>query len=228
MDPLSITVSVIGLLQAVSSTCEALKTMKDLPKAFEYVERHLPLVQKTLGDIQNNLEMRTLANGQRQSIRQILENCKENAGKLKHIFDALKDKFQKESDSQSWGKLRGWYRTTLQGVKGHRVESLMADILRDLETLSLNESFSLATREDIEGIKTEFENISKFEPSLDDSEFPQKASFPSVQNISEDGYGQQNNPTGGQNTFNSGKCNITGGGQTINFGEASPALAHRK
>ncbi|KAF7540972.1 hypothetical protein G7054_g906 [Neopestalotiopsis clavispora] len=221
MDPLSITVSVIGPIQAISSTREALKTIKDLPKAFEHVEIHLPLVERTLGDIQNNLELRTLADGQRQSIDHILKDCEEKAKKLKDIVDALKDKFQKDADSKSWGKLRGWYRIVLQGVKAHRVESLMTDILRDLEILSLHESFSLATREDTEGIKKALNDFSEVEPSLEDSEFPVKTSISNVWKIGEDGNGRQEVPTEGQNAFNPDDFIVTGGGNTINFGEVS-------
>ncbi|KAH7459139.1 Vegetative incompatibility protein [Fusarium oxysporum f. sp. matthiolae] len=214
MDPLSIAASVAGLLQAIAATYTTINTIRNLPKAFDYVNKHLPLVQKTLVDVQNRLAHRTLTDEERQTIARILTDCCNKAQKLKQIFDELGSKYKQDNDARSWDKLRGWYQKTLKGIKGHRVEGLMSDILKDMRDLSLYETFNLATQEDVEGIKRALEDISHTEPSLDDTAVESPSLIYSTQNVNTGGMGQQNTPTGGMNTFNSG-YNISGG--TVNF-----------
>ncbi|EXL39254.1 hypothetical protein FOCG_18133 [Fusarium oxysporum f. sp. radicis-lycopersici 26381] len=214
MDPLSIAASVAGLLQAIAATYTTINTIRNLPKAFDYVNKHLPLVQKTLVDVQNRLAHRSLTEDERQAIARILTDCCNKAQKLKQIFDELGSRYKQDNDARNWDKLRGWYQKTLKGIKGHRVEGLMSDILKDMRDLSLYETFNLATQEDIEGIKRALEDISHAEPSLDDAAVESPSLIYSTQNVNTGGMGQQNTPSGGTNTFNSG-YNISGG--TVNF-----------
>jgi hypothetical protein len=223
MDPLSIAASVAGLLQAIAATCKAVKTIKNLPKAFEHVEKHLPLVQRTLNDVQTRLNDRILDGEERRSLTKILEDCLNNAQKLRQIIVALERQYNKDKGSWNWGKLRVWHSTTLQGAKGYRVESLMTDILKDLRQLSLYESFALATREDIGEIKMALGNLALADSSMDGSDNSQRTSVSNSQNVALGGYGQQNTPLGGRNTFNSG-YNISGG--HVNFGEAHSSLPY--
>lgn len=224
MDPLSVAASIAGLLQAVAATCKAIKTIKDLPKAFEHVDRHLPLVQRTLNDVQVRLKRRTFTEPEQKSVLQILQDCFQKAQKLDQIFAALDAKCRQDNDLRSWDKLRGWYRTTLQGIQGHRVESLMTDILKHLKELSLYESFALATQEDVMDIKQALQEISHSEPSLQSPVATYGASIANEQFVNAGGYGQQNAPTGGSNVFNLGN-NISGG--NVYFGEASSMLSYR-
>ncbi|KAI5460947.1 hypothetical protein BGZ63DRAFT_388053 [Mariannaea sp. PMI_226] len=89
-------------------------------------------------------------------------------------------------------------------MKGQRVESLMNDILKDMEKLGLYETFSLATQHDIDELKKAIEEISHTEPSLDDAAVESSSFTSTTQIVNTGGWGQQNNPSGGANTFNSG------------------------
>ncbi|WKT54203.1 hypothetical protein QSH57_004787 [Fusarium oxysporum f. sp. vasinfectum] len=226
MEPLSIIASVVGIVGAISGTCKTIGKITDLPKAFDQVKRHLPLVQKTLDDAQVRLQNTTLTTDQRESIRETLSHCEEQANELKRIFDALEIKCKQDQDAKSWVKVRTWYRDALRGIKGHRVESLMNDILEDVKRLGLHETFNLATEDDVEEIKKALEELSKVEPSLDDAEIESRGSIHATQMVSEGGFGQQNNPSGGNNEFISGRYNITGKSANVNFGAATGFL-HR-
>ncbi|CAG8902402.1 unnamed protein product [Penicillium egyptiacum] len=215
MDPLSIAASVVGLIQAISATCTTINTIAYLPKAFDHVKKHLPLVQKILEDVSVRLRQRSLAEEERQTIARIIKDCDVKARKLRQIFDALEIKRKQDKDARSWDKLRGWYHETLQGIKGHRVETLMKDILEDMRELGLYQTFRLATQEDIEEIKKALEENSDVEPSLDDAAVESTSLIYTTQNVNTGGMGQQNNPSGGTNTFNSG-YNISGG--TVHIG----------
>lgn len=217
MDPLSIAASVAGLLQAISAACATISKISNLPKAFEHVKKHLPLAQRTLEDIRVQLEHQSLTEAEQQTIAQIIQGCAVKAGILRQIFDTLEEKCKQDKDARSWDKVRGWYHEALRGIKGHRVESLMNDILEDLRNLGLYQVFRLATQEDVAEIKKALQDFSHVEPSLDDATVESGSVIHASQSVNTGGMGQQNNPSGGTNTFNSG-YNISGG--TVTFGEA--------
>lgn len=100
----------------------------------------------------------------------------------------------------------------------------MTDILKHLKELSLYESFALATQEDVMEIKQALQEISQSEPSLQNQVHTYRASIANEQIVNAGGYGQQNAPTGGNNTFNLGH-NISGG--NVNYCETSWVLSYR-
>lgn len=220
MDPLSTIASVIANIGAISTTYETIGTIAGLPKAFDQVEKHLPLMQRMLEDIRSRLSSTTINNGQRESILAILGDCDDRVKELKRIFYALEKRFKENHQrARSWARVRGWYREALYGIKGHLVETLMKGILEDVEKLSLHEIFRLATQEDAKHIREALEELSKVEPSLDDSEFESRGSIHASQTVAESAFGQQNNPSGGSNSFISGKYNVTGANATVSFGK---------
>jgi chromosome segregation ATPase len=221
MEPISAIVSVVGIVGAISATCKTIGKITDLPKAFDQVRRHLPLVQKTLDDARERLESTTLTDDQRESIFETVNHCADKAKELKRVFDTLETKCKQDQDAKSWDKVRTWYRDALRGIKGHRVESLMNDILEDVKRLGLHEMFRLATQEDVKDIKKALEELSKVEPSMDDEEIESRGSIYATQMVSEGAFAQQNNPSGGSNEFVSGKYAITGAGATVSFGKDS-------
>ncbi|KAJ4179674.1 hypothetical protein NW759_017285 [Fusarium solani] len=223
MDPLSIIASVIGIVGAISATCKTISKITDLPKAFNQVKRHLPLVQKTLGDARKRLDSTTLTDDQRESILDTVNHCADKAKELKRIFDALENKCKQDQDAKSWVGVRAWYRDALRGIKGHRVESLMNDILEDVKRLGLHEIFRLATQEDVKEIKKALEELSKVEPSLDDEEIESRGSIYATQTVIEGAFGQQINPSGGSHKFYSGKY-IIGDSSTVHFGTENGLL----
>ncbi|KAH7190422.1 Vegetative incompatibility protein HET-E-1 [Fusarium oxysporum] len=218
MDPLSIIASVIGITGAISAACKIIGNITDLPEAFDQVKRHLPLVQKTLEDARKRLESTALTDDQRESIHGTVNHCADKAKELKRIFDELENKCKQGQDAKSWAKVRTWYREALRGMKGHRVESLMNDILEDVKRLGLHEIFRLATQEDVKEIKKALEELSKVEPSLDDEEIESRGLIYATQTVSEGAFGQQVTPHGGSHKFVSGKYNIIGDSSTVHFG----------
>ncbi|KAL8364974.1 hypothetical protein RB595_003997 [Gaeumannomyces hyphopodioides] len=217
MDPLSAIASVVAIIGAISTAYKTISTISGLPKAFDQVGKHLPLVQGMVEDIRDRLGSTTINDGQRESILGVLGDCDDKVKELKRIFDALEKKCKEDQRARSWARVRGWYREALHGVKGHLVETLMNGILEDVKKLSLHEIFRLATQEDVKHIQEALEELSKVKPSLDDSEFESKGSIYANQTVAEGAFGQQNNPSGGSNSFISGKYNVTGENATVNF-----------
>ncbi|KAF3912513.1 hypothetical protein ABW20_dc0107365 [Dactylellina cionopaga] len=172
MDPLSITASIIAIVGAVTQTYDIIKKISGLPKAFEEVNRQLPIVDQTLRAAKSRLRRGPDPTDEEDAtITAILEPCKQKADKLKEIFEELKTKSQSSGDSALWGKIRIIYFKVLAGTKANRVESLMGDILKGTKLLALNQVFKLAMTQDLVAIEKAIENLAAVEPSLPDSDF---------------------------------------------------------
>ncbi|KAF4975981.1 hypothetical protein FZEAL_7298 [Fusarium zealandicum] len=204
MDPLSIVASVIAIIGAVNGTYKTLDNIRGLPKAFEEVKRSLPLVQNILQAIQDKLKSSQVgvAESRRDVVLAILEPCEHNATILRKIFEELEDKCNEDRTANTWKKACAWYFTALQHTKAHRVESLMNEVLRGVQKLAWNETFGLATSQDVENLKAAIEDLSEVQPSLEDSEFDNPGVNNGTQHVASNASGQQNNTQGGTHTFN--------------------------
>ncbi|KAH8661760.1 ankyrin repeat protein [Ilyonectria robusta] len=205
MDPLSIVASVIGIVGATTKTYETIDKITGLPKAFDQVQKDLPLVRKILERAQERLNNSEPTDDQRKAILAIAKPCDDKAKELKRIFDELETKCKEDQGAENWARVRVWYREALRGIKAHRVESLMEDILKGVEKLAWNEVFKLAMQEDLEGIKKAIEELSKVERSLEDSEIDTQGAIHASQTVAEGATAQMYNTQGGSHTFNSGK-----------------------
>lgn len=221
MDPLNIIASVIAICGAITKTYETIDKITGLPKAFDQVQKDLPFVRNILDRAQERLNNSEPTDDQRKAILAVAKPCDDKAKELKRIFDELETKCKQDQDVKSWARVRLLYREALRGVKAHRVESLMNDILKGVEKLAWNEVFRLAMQEDLEGIQKAIEELSKVQPSLDDSEFDTIGTIHAGQTVAQGATAQQNNSQGHDNTFNSGKYVTSGSGHTFNFGKGS-------
>lgn len=227
MDPLSIIASVIGIIGGMKTTYTTIKTIAGLPKAFDKVRDDFLFVQKILRDIQNRLiDGQQLSDEDSKATIAIVSPCRDKAQELKRIFDAVEAEYKKDQDAKDWEKIRVTYHKALRGIKTHRVESLMKDILEDLQKLALSRSFMPTMQKDLKAIQNAIEELSKVEPSLADSEFESSGTIHASQNVAEGATAQQNNVQGGVNTFVSGEKNVAGNHNTINF--APPIIANRR
>jgi len=223
MDPLSIVASTIGIIGAISKSYEVVKTILNLPSAFEEVNKQLPLVNRTL-----RAAMLRLENGpaptddEKAQITDIVKICQDKADKLVKIFQELEKKRKSDAEAVSWVKLRATYRKVLAGLKAHRVEALMQEILKSVKNLALNQVFEAATKADLKEIEKAIKDLSQVQPSLEDSEFEGTGGIIASLTVASGGRAQQNNAQGDSNTFTSGEIVAAGSGNTNYFGKSSP------
>ncbi|KAK7416538.1 hypothetical protein QQX98_005142 [Neonectria punicea] len=234
MDPLSIIASVVGIVDAITRTYETIDKITSLPEAFNKVKKGLPLVQNILEGARERLNNSEPTDDQRKAILAIAEPCDDNVKELKRIFDELETKCKEDQGAKNWARVRVWYRDALRSIKAHRVESLMTNILKGVEKLAWNEVFKLATQEDLESVKQVIEELSKVEPSLDDSDFDTTGAIHANQTVAEGANAQQNNTQGGSHTFNLGPSGNSGnsgtlisGVGTLNWGEEDTSMARK-
>jgi hypothetical protein len=220
MDPLSIAASTITILGAISTTFKTLKTIKQLPEAFDKVQNDLPLVEGILRSAENRLgDDQNATDEDKNAALQVLRPTFEKAQELHRVFNAMQDECKKDQGAKDWAKLRGVYHKAVRGFKASRVEHLMKDILENMKKLALSQIFKSADQFDIQALEKAIQDLANVEPSLPDSEFLPDGQIAASQDIAEGGFGMQNNIQGGTNTFTQAKYSATGKGHSINYGK---------
>ncbi|KXX83103.1 Ankyrin repeat domain-containing protein 50 [Madurella mycetomatis] len=157
MDPLSTIASTIAIIQAISSTYQAIQRLRGLPETFNEVNRYLPLAQKSLDQARNGLRGVDLDESTRKAIEPVINDCQEKAKALLEIFQEV-DKAKNHAGGQSaFGTPRA---LMLCFRKANQVQTLMQDILRGLEALAINQSFRTATQAQVDKLKQAIEEFS--------------------------------------------------------------------
>ncbi|KAH6683574.1 hypothetical protein F5X68DRAFT_242445 [Plectosphaerella plurivora] len=216
---------IIGLLQATSASYTIISKIIDRPKAFDIVGEHTELVLAILRRVLAQLAAQPSLGQTEQdheediASEKILTSCKSKAEELKRIFDEINEKIKRDQSATSWARVRAWYRHAVKGTKANRVETIMKEIFQGVQQLGQLQLFKLATQNDIGNIQRAIEDLSLVEPSLPDAEFDNKHTINANQTVEPNAWGQQNIPSGGVNTFVSGKYNVTGESATVNFGK---------
>jgi hypothetical protein len=138
MDPLSITASIIGIIGGVSATCNTIKEIKGLPKAFDEVQNDLPLVLRTLQSAEDRLrDDQETTEDEKNDVVAFLLPSHDKAHELQRVFDEVKKECEKDKDAKDWVKARSVYHKALRGMKASRVEQLMKDILGGMKKLAV-------------------------------------------------------------------------------------------
>jgi hypothetical protein len=222
MDPLSITVATITLIQSISSAYNVIQHLKGLPKTFNEVGENLSLAKKTLDLARTQLEASALDKSDKEAFEPVIKRCEESASALSDIFQKIREKTEHDKEAKDWSAIVLFYRSQVlkfgTAAKAHRVESLMQSILKDLQNLAVNHLFKVATKSDVDSLESAIKKLSEMEraePSLPDSDFDSNTNI--SQTISGQGKGNQFNNTGGTQTNHTGPEFNAKGDQ--NFGE---------
>ena len=128
-----------------------------LPKAFEEVEKRLPLVREIIENAEKSLRNAQVTDADKQ----ILEHSYDKALNLQVILDEMEQECQKDQDTKDWSKLRTIYYKALRGIKASRVEHLMKEILEDIKKLALNHVFKLSGKDDIKRLEEAIHDLSR-------------------------------------------------------------------
>ncbi|RYC78527.1 hypothetical protein BFJ63_vAg18599, partial [Fusarium oxysporum f. sp. narcissi] len=212
MDPLSVIASTIAVVQAISSTYEAIQHLRGLPNEFNEVRRSLPLAQDTLGLARDQLQTLALNESSKKALQPLVSDCEEKAKMLQDIFE----KVEKGAKSAKDGSVLEFYRTSLLRLgKANRVETLMRGILKDLDALATNQLFKAATQSQMAQLNEAIDRLSNVESSVPDSDFE---SAPNSQYIASGGKGYQSNITGQDHKIVSGSGKLYNA-HTMNFEE---------
>ena len=165
----ALVVNIISVAETIAQVYSAIKDLHGLPDAFREVNKRLPLVEQTLGDVKSQTANIKSA----EEAKAMLTLLKSSQGKIKEletIFNEIaknsKDNFMVSVYKSVIAKL---------GKKG-RVETLMDGILKDLGVLVAHHVFQTSTQKHVEDLDKARKELAKVTPSLADSEFDEKGS----------------------------------------------------
>ncbi|KAF4927798.1 Regulatory protein AfsR [Colletotrichum viniferum] len=214
MDPLSVISSTIGIIGAVASAYETIKKIQNLPKAFDEVNKNLPLVQGVLQRVYERIQRIDPSVDNSDSIREAINTCHDKVELLQKIFATLEEKCKDRDADKTWKRARAWYREAKRGMQADRVEGLMKEILDRMRILAMSQVFSL--NDDLDEIKEAINSLSRVEPSLDDSEMELGAIY-AQQTNRDHATGTQYNMSGGVMNTGNNSGNTFGDVGTLTF-----------
>ncbi|KAF4905417.1 Disease resistance protein SUMM2 [Colletotrichum fructicola] len=215
MDPLSVVSSTIGIIGALSSAYETIKKIQNLPKAFDEVNKNLPLVRGVLQRVYERIQrIDPSVDENSDSIREAINTCHDKVELLQKIFATLEEKCKDRDADKTWKRARAWYREAMRGMQADRVEGLMKEILDRMRILAMSQVFSL--NDDLDEIKEAISSLSKVEPSLDESEMEMGAIY-AQQTNRDHTTGTQYNMSGGVMNTGNNSGNTFGDVGTLTF-----------
>ena len=159
--------AIIEITTAIAKVFNAIKDLEGLPNAFQEVNKRLPIVEITLQSARTHAKK--TPDDQAQALETLLDNCKDKANSLLAIFKQI---------DKAKGKpfLSVYLRLALNnGGKEGRVETLMGDIMKDVQALISYRVFQTATQSELEDLEKAIMELAQVEPSLPDSVFEEKA-----------------------------------------------------
>ncbi|KAF3800370.1 Regulatory protein AfsR [Colletotrichum gloeosporioides] len=215
MDPLSVISSTIGIIGAVASAYETIKKIQNLPKAFDEVNKNLPLVRGVLQRVYERIQrIDPSVDENSASIREAINTCHDKVEILQKIFATLEEKCKDRDADKTWKRARAWYREAMRGMQADRVEGLMKEILDRMRILAMSQVFSL--NDDLDEIKEAINSLSEVDPSLDDSEIEMGAIY-AQQTNQDHATGTQYNMSGGVLNTGNNSGNTFGNVGTLTF-----------
>ena len=162
--------AVVGGISAILNIADAIadiyKTIKDihgLPEAFSVVNGRLPIVKDILESTKRHIDA-VQDEAVCKGIKHIVVQCEMSTKMLNEIFEKVKP------DDGAWKVERYWKAVKAKG-KGHKVETLMADILVDIQLLDSQHGMNTATEDQQKEIMAAIKELSEVQPSVPDSEF---------------------------------------------------------
>lgn len=179
---------IISVAETIANVYEAIKDLSELPAAFHEVNNRLPLVDKVLLAAKGQAKNTTPEEA--KAVEDLLKGSKEKTDALLEIFKKIEARSKKKSLLAIYEKVA----LKLNKGNGSRVETLMDNVLKDLQILSTYQTFQTAIGSQKGDLEKAREELAKVEPSLPDTTFETKPG--SAINYGKD----QNNNFGG--TFN--------------------------
>ena len=126
--------STIAIFEAAQEIYEAAGDAAGLPKKFRVAAEQIPLVHNALSLAEHNINGQNVTENALQSAKPVLERCKENAARVKDIFDntiPTKNAPRAERLKKAVGIK----------LKSNKVKEHMEEIFKSMELLAQNQVF---------------------------------------------------------------------------------------
>jgi hypothetical protein len=156
----------IGLISGLISIIEATKTVYDAardakgqPEAFRQVAARLPVVVEILQSAKRRAQ--NLNEMEQEALEPVIESCEAKAESLNKLFRKV---IQKDDDK--------WYDRYKKAIatvaKGSKVESLMGEILKDVQVIACEKLEATATSAQVKELEAAIKEMKEMPSSLTD------------------------------------------------------------
>ena len=206
-------IAVLGLIAAIVSIIDGIKQVYDtatdaqgLPEAFHEVAGRLPIVGNILASAKQHIDQGDLDEDSCKGVRSVVETCEKKAKKLNELFS-------KAIPADGASSLKRYYKAVKASGKGNEVESLMKEMLEDVQLLASEHGMKIATKAEQEEIVKAIATVSAVEPSIPEDLFQETGIT-----ANNSGSGTQNNAWGENIAQGSSRQYNTGGG-AMHFGK---------
>jgi predicted lipoprotein len=168
--------SAITIFEAAQEVYEAASDVSGLPKKFRAAADHIPLVYHTLNRAAEHIQSQQVDVQALKSAEPVLQQCRENADKIKDIFD-------KTIPGPNASTAERMKKAMSLKMKSNKVKESMEDVIKGLELLAQNQIF-----QDAETLNDIQESLVELGSLTDEDAQPQ---------YSHSGSGDQNIVSGG-------------------------------
>jgi hypothetical protein len=173
--------SCITLVDASKRLLDAARDERGLPEAFRVVQAHLPLVTRTLRNVEGR--SREASEEDRLAVMNLVESCERQAQDLHSLL-------QKVMTSDRDGRLQRYQKHIMAVGKGHKVEVLAQKIFQDLQHFQANHVFAnIATTDDLRAAVAQLQDTRS---SIDDEDMAYRHSGSGAINVARDDSTQNN------------------------------------
>lgn len=150
--------SIIAIVDGIKQVYDAATNAQGLPNAFREFAARLPLVHTILVLAKQHIE----GDAHKESYdgaKDVVEGCKDKAKKLEELFQKVVP-----TDGASRAER---YRLAVKSLgKGHRVETLMKEMLEDVQLLAINHSMATVTDTQLKEVDDAIKEVAALPPSI--------------------------------------------------------------
>ncbi|KAI8309040.1 2-oxoglutarate dehydrogenase [Colletotrichum sp. SAR11_240] len=151
-----------GIVTTVENLYSRFKDNDNLPREFRDITKRLPVVRDTLKIVQQNIDSIT-DDEARQTMTEVMKNCKNKADKLDDIFTAIASSDPQSTAERCREVFRSW-------GKGRKVVELAKGMMEDVKTLAMNRVVQASTEAQLQKLQEAITELSSIQPSISDDE----------------------------------------------------------
>ena len=196
--------SIVSIVDGIKKVYDAAKDAQGLPVAFREVAARLLIVGDILTSAKQHIDKGDLDEDSCKGVRTVVETCEKKVKRLNELFS-------KAIPENGALNLKRYYRAVKTYGKGNEVESLMKDILEDVQLLTSEHDMKIWTNTQQEEIVKAIATMSAVEPSVPGDLFQETG-------VTNSGSGTQNNAWG-ENIAQGDARQYNSGGGTMTFGK---------
>ncbi|KAK4210289.1 hypothetical protein QBC37DRAFT_35880 [Rhypophila decipiens] len=137
--------SIITITETLVKVYKCLKDIEDLPREFQDVGNRLPLLGQSLHAAKSGAGSIT-SDGEADALHTLLVSCEKKTEQLLEIFEKIRDNATERSVKAAYKKL------DLRLGKASRVQTLMDEILKDVQVLAAHRAFKPALRAQVSAL----------------------------------------------------------------------------